>query len=201
MHWKQQVQILEQEASFDIVVFLLEKTVKENPESVDAYIFLLFRLRQMWLDGSYYWCNVSKDPLRDLKREYYSAKFDYYMSAAKHYFSESYNRFSTNPEYLYYAAHTLGHIAWYFDVSDDDQTAMENAASRMRYNTILEKIRYYQTLYTKEPHNEEVTAYAYAIVHDSSIREQLANKGAAGEYIIGDKVAWAEEVLKTAEKK
>lgn len=68
MNWKQQVQLLEQEANFDIAIFLLEKVVKNNPDDVDAYIFLLFRLREMWLEGGVYWCNVSKDPLRDIKK-------------------------------------------------------------------------------------------------------------------------------------
>lgn len=147
MHWKQQVQFLEQEANFDIAVFLLEKIVKDNPNDVDAYIFLLFRLREMWLEGGVYWCNISKDPLRDIKREYYDSKFESYMAAAHRHFAESYDRFSTNPEYLYYVTQILGHIAWYFGASDALQSDLEQRALRMHYNTIIKEIDYYENLH------------------------------------------------------
>ncbi|MBS1986912.1 hypothetical protein JST99_03205 [Candidatus Dependentiae bacterium] len=200
MHWKQQVQLLEQEASFDIAIFLLEKVVKNNPNDVDAYIFLLFRLREMWLEGSVYWCNVSKDPLRDVKKEYYASKRDNYMAAAEKYFAESYHRFSENPEYLYYAAHILGHIAWYFGASDDLQSDLELRAVRMRYNAVLNMIDYYKELYDKEPNNVDVIKYAASIVNDPSLQEQLATKGAAAEYVIGGEVSWAKKILEDAHK-
>jgi hypothetical protein len=199
MHWKQQVQLLEQEASFDIAIFLLEKVVKNNPDNVDAYIFLLFRLREMWLECPVYWCNISQDPLRDIKKEYYDSKFDSYMAAAQKYFAESYVRFSKNPEYLYYAAHILGHIAWYFGASDERQADLEHQAIRMRYNTVLNMVDYYKELYYREPNNVDAIKYASDIINDPSIQEQLATKGAAGEYLVGEKVAWAKKVLENAE--
>jgi len=198
MHWKQQVQLLEQEANFDIAIFLLEKVVKNNPDDVDAYIFLLFRLREMWLEGGVYWCNVAKDPLRDIKKEYYDSKFESYMAAAQKYFAESYALFSKNPEYLYYAAHILGHIAWYFGTSDERQADLEHQAIRMRYNAVLNMMDYYKELYDKEPNNVDVIKYATDIINAPSIQEQLATKGAAGEYVVGRYVTWAKEVLKKA---
>ena len=199
MHWKQQVQLLEQEASFDIAIFLLEKIVKNNPNDVDAYIFLLFRLREMWLEGDVYWCNISKDSLRDIKREYYDSKFESYMAAAHRHFEESYDRFSTNPEYVYYVAQILGHIAWYFGASDDLQTNLEKEALRMHYNTIIKEMEYYEDLYYREPNNVEVIQYATTIINDPAIQKQLATKGAAGEYVLGGKIAWAKKVLKKIE--
>lgn len=198
MDWRQQVAILEHEGNFDIAIFLLEKVVKNNPDDVDAYIFLLFRLREMWLEGGVYWCNVSKDPLRDIKKEYYASKRDSYMTAAEKHFAESYVRFSKNPEYLYYAAHILGHIAWYFGASDERQADLEHQAIRMRYNTVLNMVDYYKELYYKEPNNVDVIKYATDIINDPSIQEQLATKGAAGEYMVGRYVTWAKEVLKNA---
>lgn len=195
MNWKQQVQLLEQEASFDIAIYLLETVVKNSPNDVDAYIFLLYRLREMWLEGGVYWCNVSKDPLRDIKKDYYDSKFENYMKLAKKYFAESYGRFSNNPEYLYYAAHILGHIAWYFGASDDLQSDLEIRAVRMHYNDVLNMMDYYKELYYKEPNNVDVTTYAASIVSNSSIQEQLATKGAAADYIIGDKISWAKKIL------
>lgn len=70
----------------------------------------------------------------------------------------------------------------------------------MHYNTILNKMDYYETLYSSEPNSVDVikyaTNYATNIVNDPSIQEQLATKGAAGKYVIGRYVTWAEEVLK-----
>jgi len=200
MHWKQQVQLLEQETSFDIAIFLLEKLIKNNPDDIDAYIFLLFRLREMWLEGGVYWCNISKDPLRDIKKEYYDSKSENHMAAAHRHFAESYDRFSTNPEYLYYAAHILGHIAWYFGASDDLQTDLEQRALRMHYNTILQEMDHYKNLHYNEPNNVEVIRYATNIINDPSIQKQLATKGAAGEYFLGRQVVWAKKVLEKAKK-
>ena len=111
-----------------------------------------------------------------------------YMAAAQKYFAESYVRFSNNPEYLYYAAHILGHIAWYFGASDD-QTDLEQRALRMHYNTILNEMDYYETLYYSEPKSVDVIKYATDILNDPSIQEQLATKGAAGR-VCGRK-AWS----------
>lgn len=200
MHWREQVAKLECGGNFDIAVFLLEKVVQDNPGEMDAYIFLLFRLREMWLECPIYWSNISRDALRDVKKDYYDAKFESYMLAAQKYFAESYDRFSKNSEYLYYASHILGHISWYFGVSDDFQADLEHRAMHMHYNTIFNMMSYYESLYYKEPKNVNVIQYATDIVNDSSIQGQLVTKGAAGEYVLGRHVAWARRVLKDAEK-
>lgn len=120
------------------------------------------------------------------------------MTAAEKHFAESYDRFSKNPEYLYYAAHILGHIAWYFGASDDLQTDLEQSALRLHYNTILNEMDYYETLYSSEPNSVDVIKYATNIVNDPSIQAQLATKGAAGEYVVGRYVSWAKQVLEKA---
>lgn len=67
MHWKEQVTQLEHEANFDIAIFLLQKVIAEHPDNVDAYIVLLYRLVDTLIEGTCYWSNISKDPLRVVK--------------------------------------------------------------------------------------------------------------------------------------
>src|SRR5271170_3531046 len=110
MNWRQQVMTLEHEGNFDIAVFLLEKIIKENPNEMDAYIFLLYRFMNSILENSCYWSNTSTDALRKIKEEYCENKIEYdYRKRAQQCFDESYARFFDNPEYLYYTSKLLLH--------------------------------------------------------------------------------------------
>jgi hypothetical protein len=52
MNWKEEVAQLEREGSFDIAIFVLEKEIKEHPNNMDAYIFLLYRFMDLYIRGS-----------------------------------------------------------------------------------------------------------------------------------------------------
>jgi len=189
MQWRKQVTQLEQEGNFDIAIFLLEKVIKENPSEMDAYIFLLYRFMDSFLENTCYWAN-SKDPLRKIKEEYYEEKIWHsYRTRAQTCFDESYAKFFDNPEYLYYASRILLH-AYDFIGLNIKESLLENMyqkAKTLGYNRLVE---------AGYSHKPDDVLWAKKILDDSSIREQLASKGAAAQYVIGEMVDCAKKILK-----
>lgn len=200
MHWKEQVARLEQEGSFDIAIFLLQKVIAEHPDNVDAYIFLLYRLMDTLIEGSCYWSNISKDPLREVKSAYYESKYDEYVQLARRYFAESYAKYSDNPEYLFYVGVIIGPDPYIFNPKEGfDPMDMIHAAFALNYNTVLKDEFTSLNMYLATHNQANNIVYARNILSDSSLQGQLATKGSAGEYVIGRYVTWAKKVLENAE--
>lgn len=188
MHWKEQVAELEREENFDIAVFLLEKIIKENPNEMDAYIFLFYRFTDSFLENACYWAN-SQDPLKKIKEEYCEKKnWTEYVALAQRCFDQSYIRFSDNPEYLYYASYVLRPAYWFIGlkIKENLLEAMYCKARALGYNKYLTE---------RHPNDVDDIAWAKRILNDPSIQKQLATKGAAGEYVLGGKIAWAKKIL------
>lgn len=194
MGWREQVAQLEYEGNFDIAVFLLEKVIKENPNDMDAYIILLHRFMDSFLENPCYWSNISKDPLKEIKQEYCEDKIWHgYRQRAQKCFDESYARFSNNPEYLYYAPRLLLH-AYDFMCLNIKESLLESMYEKSKvgaYNSLIEE---------GYPKDENDVEWAKSILNDPSIQEQLATKGAAAEYVIGGTVAAAKRILENAKK-
>jgi len=192
MNWREQVVQLECEGNFDIAVFLLEKIIKENPDEMDAYIILLYRFMDSFLENTCYWAN-SQDPLKVIKEEYCEAKIwqDYRQKAQKC-LDESYARFSNNTEYLYYVPKILLHAYDFMGLKVKESLLIEmcHKARALGYNKYLTE---------RHPNDLDDIAWAQRIVNDPSIQKQLATKGAAGEYVLGGKIAWAKKVLEKIE--
>ena len=189
MNWREQVAQLEREGDFDIAVFLLEKVIKENPDEMDAYIILLHRFMDSCLENPCYWSNVSKDPLKEIKEKYYEDKIGQdYRQRAQKCFDESYARFSNNPEYLYYASKLLLHAYDFMCLNVKESLLIEmcHKAKAIGYNKCLEE---------RNQNDVDDTDWAKRIINDPSIQKQLATKGAAAEYVLGGKIAWAKHIL------
>jgi hypothetical protein len=189
MNWREQVAQLEHEGNFDITIFLLEEVIQEYPEEMDAYIILLHRFMDSILENPCYWSNTSKDPLRKIKEEYCEDKIKHdYRERAQHCFDESYARFSDNPEYLYYASRLLLHAYDFMclNVKESLLISMYEKAKASGYNSLIEQG------YPKKEHDVE---WAKRILNNPSIQEQLATKGAAAKYVIGETVAAAKRIL------
>lgn len=189
MNWREQVAQVEHEGNFDIAVFLLEKVIQEDLDEMDAYIILLHRFMDSILENPCYWSNTSKDPLRKIKEEYCEGKIEHdYRERAQHCFDESYARFSDNPEYLYYASRLLLHAYDFMglNVKESLLLSMYEKAKASGYNSLVEQ---------GYPQKEYDVEWARRILNDPSIQGQLATKGAAAKYVIGETVAAAKRVL------
>jgi len=189
MTWREQVVQLEFEGNFDIAVFLLEKVIRDSPDEMDAYIVLLHRFMDSCLENPCYWSNVSKDPLKKIKEEYYEDKINKdYRKRAQKCFDESYARFSDNPEYLYYISRLLLHAYDFMclNVKESLLVDMYHKAKNLGYNALVE------AGYSTKVND---TAWAKKILDDPSIQKQLATKGAAAHYVIGEIVDCAKKIL------
>jgi len=197
MTWKEDVALLEQEGNFDIAVFLLEKVIEDNPDEMDAYIFLLYRFMDSSLDNTCYWAN-SNDPLRKIKEAYCEEKIWHgYAVQAQKCFDESYAKFSENPAYLYYASKILRPFYWFLGLKIEDTLLenMLNKAKSLGYNAILE-----QNYPNHMTNDSDTIAWAKRIMNDPSLKEQLATKGAAAQYVIGEDFYWARRILDEEKK-
>jgi len=197
MIWKEKVKILEQHDDFDVAVFFLEQVIKENPDDVDAYIFMLFRLMDTIVEHACHFSNVSRTPVSDIKSKYYDTKEDYYESLAKRYFKEGYAKFSDNAEFLFYVGITAAMSEWYFGIETQDYERMLDKALLLDPDNFLYKSLYYKGLDMKrESNKEEVVKYAQEVLyHESRIKNIVADKGAAGECCLELTINWSKEIL------
>jgi hypothetical protein len=180
--WKERLKSLEEAKQWDFAIDFMQKVIKENPDDIDAYMFMNFLLMDLLVE-----------------EEHDKSKNDYYETLAKWYFDESYAKFSDNPEFLYITAKTAGISEWYFGIDVKDYEAMIQKAQRLDPNNLVYKESYYWNLRDKNPRDPELIAYAHLILsEDSPLKKQLQSKGSVGEYLLGIKENWCKEVLYNA---
>lgn len=198
MNWKDKLKILEQGEDFDVAIFFIRKIIQEHSEDVDAYIYLLFRLMYMMVEGSCYFSNVSESKVSDIKQRYYDAKDSEYMLLAMRYFKEGYIKFSENAEFLFYVGITAVMSEWYFGIEREDYDAMLKKALQLDPNNPVYQRSYYIELDRNDEHNKQVIInYARLVLYeDSPIKKILRSKGAVGEYLLKLMIVGAEEDLK-----
>ncbi len=68
MSWKEKLAILEHNGDFDIAIFFMQKVIRENPDEVDTYIYMLFRLMDTIVEHSCYFSNLSISPVSEIKK-------------------------------------------------------------------------------------------------------------------------------------
>jgi hypothetical protein len=197
MHWKEKVRILEQRDDFDVAVFFLERVIKEHPDDVDAYIFMLFRLMDTIVEHACHFANISRTPVSDVKKKYYDSKEDEYKVLAKKYFKEGYGKFSENAAFLFYVGVTAAMSEWYFGIDTQAYERMLDKALLLDPDNFLYRSIYYRALDQKiECNKKAVVEYAQAVLSEnSSIKQIVANKGAAGECWLELTTNWSKEVL------
>jgi len=197
MIWKEKVRILEQLDNFDVAIFYLEQVIKEHPDDVDAYIFMLFRLMDTIVEHACHFANVSKTPVSDIKKKYYDSKEDEYEVLAKKYFKEGYAKFSDNAEFLFYVGVTAAMSEWYFGIDTKDYEHMLDKALLLDSDNFLYQSVYYRGLDQKiECNKKAVREYAQTVLNEHSpIRSILADKGAVGECCLELIINWSKEVL------
>jgi len=197
MNWKQEVRILEQHDDFDVAIFYLEQVIKEYPDEVDAYIFMLFRLMDTIVEHACHFANVSRTPVSEIKTKYYDAKEDYYEILAKKYFKEGYAKFSENAAFLFYVGITAVMSEWYFGIDRKDYERMLDKAMLLEPDNLLYKDRYYINLdCTVEYNKKEAMEYAKKVLsEDSFIKRAVADKGAVGEYWLELTTNWSKRLL------
>lgn len=197
MNWKEQLSILETNEDFDVAIFFMEKVIKENPDNVDAYIFMLFRLMYTIVEHSCYFSNISSSEVRSIKKQYYDVKEDYYEMLAHKYFKEGFEKFSENPDFLYYVGFTAAMSEWYFDINREDYVNMLNKAMALEPDNLLYKDTYFINLdLTIACNKKEAEKYAKVVLSkDSPLTRAVVDKGAIGEYWLRLATNWSKRIL------
>ncbi len=169
MNWQKQLRILENNKQWDEAIALMQDVIKNNPDNMDAYIFMNYLLMNL------------------LVEEYPNkANVPYYKELTKHCFDESYRKFSHNPEYLFFTGITAVMSEWYFGIELEDYEAMLKAATDLDPENDLYRISYYfGSIHSKKPNTSLALDYAdLSLDPDGALQKQLVTKGAVGEYYL-----------------
>jgi len=198
MHWKEKLTILEKHDDFDVAIFFLESVIKDHPNDVDAYIFILFRLMDTIVEHACHFSNVSQTPVSDIKKEYYDSKEDCYEVLAKKYFVEGYEKFSENAQFLFYVGMTAVMSEWYFGIDRKDYERMLDKAMLLEPDNLLYQEPYYACLDLAIEANRKATVQYASRLFDahSLIRAILITKGSLGEYLLEIITGWRDEILR-----
>lgn len=202
MNWKETLNILEQNEDFDVAIFFMQNVIRENPDDVDAYIFMLFRLMDTIVEHSCYFANISRTAVRDIKKEYYDAKEDEYSLLAPRYFQEGYAKFSDNAEFLYYVGDTACMSYWYFTRNEELIDSMLPKASLLDPKNPVYQWPYYAAIQRKNDKDEGLLKYIEKVLEDDSqIQKTLQTKGALGKGMLSRMRYWAKEIIANNERR
>ena len=181
MAWKERLRALETQKSWDQAISFMEQVVKDNPDDVDAYIYIIFLLM-----------NIFVEEMFDL------SKHDYYAFLLKKYFDLSYDKFSNNAAYLFCVGITVSMAEWYVGFDVEDYQKMLHKALALEPNNLMYQSNYYLNLDRSIPENRNaIIKYAQLIIdNDPRLLAYATSKGAFGEHWLGCMQGWSERVMR-----
>ena len=180
MMWKNHLRKLEAQKSWDQAIAFMEQTVKDNPDDVNAYIYIIFLLM-----------NILVEEVFDI------SKHDYYAFLVKKYFDLSYDKFSNNTAYLFCVGITVSMAEWYVGFDVEDYQKMLHKALQLEPNNLMYQSNYYLNLDRSIPENKKAVIEYANLIHDNDPRLMSAflDKGAFGEYWWGCMQGWSQRML------
>jgi hypothetical protein len=181
MTWQQKLKNFEKRKEWDIAIELMQHMVANNPHDLDIYLSTLYLLMNLLVE-----------------EDYEDSKHSYYAYLTKKYFDESYEKFSTDPEYLFYVGRIAVMSEWFFEIDVKDYEKMLLDAIRIAPDNPLYQWSYYDILPRDTPDNRKrICAYAAMVLKENSpIKTLLISKGSLGEYLLGLITNWSIGVLK-----
>lgn len=189
MIWQKQLKKYQDQEEWDKAIDLLQRVIKENPDEMHAYIYLLFML---------VYRVYHEIPLPE------QHKIKEYSALIKKYFKISYPKYSENAEYLYFLAETMFWAEWEFDYELEDVKLLLEKAQQLDPENLVYQDRYYWRLFRDLEKNnfndqtkkEELKKYIDEVLKkDSSIQQFLQQRGLIGEVLLGMKENWAKSAL------
>ena len=174
MNWKRKLYLLEKNKEWDKSIKLMQEVIALEPNNADAYIM-----------GNYLLMNLL------VEEDYNTDKHDYYAILLKNFYLDSYNKFKTNPEYLFFTAITAYMSEWYFEIEIEDVKRMLIKAVTIEPENKLYQWGYYTYLNMSDKKQvEKGIEIAKEILKSPSLIETLKSKGAVGEYILDMMTNW-----------
>lgn len=174
MNWRKQLEELEHDKQWDDAITFLGEVIDNNPNDMDAYIAI-----------NYLFMNLITEEDYDRSKLNGRSKSDDYIALAHYYFDESYEKFSENPEYLFFTGITMSIADWYMDIGDSYINAMREKASQLEPDNILYLWGKHMCLSASNHENIElIESYKKKVLADPLIVNFLKSKGAVGEYLL-----------------
>jgi S-ribosylhomocysteine lyase LuxS involved in autoinducer biosynthesis len=165
MKWKEELESLEHRKLWSDAVVFIKKTTEKNRDDVEVYVRAIYLLLNLLLEEDYAAHNLEHDSLAKLLRQY---------------FDDSYKRFRSSAEYLFFTGYFMGIAEWYFgqDTLDLSHQMLKKATELEPENAL------YEWAY-KFALGDELAGYlSKKIIADSEKMKWLESKGSPGEYII-----------------
>lgn len=180
MHWKDSLEKLERHKQWDAAIEYMEHVIADNQSDMEAYLSITYVLMNLLAE-----------------EDYDVTKHDYYAMLAKKYFDESYEKFSNNPEYLFYIARIAAMSEWYFDIEPEDIEKMLQKAAALDPKNPLYQWSSYSNLEKDYLQNKHLLiTYSQLILQNNSpIKMYLESKGSLGRYIWNMMEHWAKRML------
>lgn len=181
MVWKEHLKTLETQKLWDKAIHFMEEVIKEHPEDVDAYIYMIFLLM-----------NILVEEMFDI------SKHDYYAFLVKKYFDLSYDKFSNNAAYLFCVGTTIAMAEWYVGCEVEDYQKMLRKALSLEPDNLMYQDVYYMHLDRSIPENRHaIIKYAQLIIdNDPRLLAHATSKGAFGEYWLSCMQGWSKRVMR-----
>lgn len=172
MAWQQELRTLENQEAWDRAIALLQKTITQNPSSIDAYMNMNYLLMNLLVDED--------------EDEDETSNFSSYEKLAKKYFKESYAKFSDNPEYLFFTGVTAAMAESCFDIDAEQVGKMFQKAMQIEPKNILYSWGYYAYVGvdSKEAQKQSSDCVKSIMHGKSPIKAMLLAKGSLGEYVL-----------------
>ena len=163
MLWQKKLQELEHAKQWDSAILFMQKIIAESP-TLDAYLSISYLLMNLLIE-----------------EDYDDSKHDYYAALSEKYFNEGYQKFSHNPEYLFFMG-TIASIApWYVNVEDQQVNDILHKAFELENNDL-----YAWGSYGMESSSSLNLrdAYAEKVKTNTQLMRMIISKGTLGEYIL-----------------
>lgn len=179
MSWRKQLIEFEKNKQWDTAIEFMQSIIEKEPNNIDAYLCICYLLMNLLVE-----------------EDYDCDKHDYYAKLLKKYYETSFEKFSHNPEYLFFIGRILCMAEWYVNVDIHDVELMLHTAMNLDPNNIIYQFTYYSALHLKDPSNQSVLLYAKKILDQHSyLKNELLKKGSLGEYILDIMMHWSKKVV------
>lgn len=151
MNWQETLRELEHNKQWDAAIEFMQEVIDKNPNDMDAYIAINYLLMNLLVEENHD-----------------ESKHDYYEMLTKRYFDESYEKFSENPEYLFYTGRTAIMSEWYFGIETEDYEEMLKKALKLNPDNLMYQWYIYGPLGRENPENPLAIQYAEKVLDPTS---------------------------------
>lgn len=177
MSWKEKLSEFEssfgrhEKRNWMPAVELVENLISEYPDDVEVNIRAIYLIHNILVE-----------------EEYLNDEHDLMADMLKRYFDSSYQRFSENPEYLFFIGKILYISEWYFGLDDDIGPLEEKLSFKMQKKAFHiepnNELYEWAYMFSKDEKKKAFTLSKQILHGKSDSLNWLITKGFPGKYLI-----------------